>query len=247
MRDALPMDRDRYLALLAADGEALRAAARDLDAAVPDCPGWTVRDAVAHTAEVYEHKLACIALAGARPEPWPPEWPAGRDPVEWYSDAFGRLLDALRGTDPAAPSWTWWPPDQTAGFWVRRMAQETAVHRVDVERASGPAAPVDADLAVDGVDEVLVMMLAGDWSDEVVPHLTGTAVVSTGGRSWRVAMAPAEVTVSEPAGEAEATVSGDPSSVLLWLWGRAADDAVRVDGDRDVARRLRERLAIATQ
>jgi uncharacterized protein (TIGR03083 family) len=234
MRDALPMDRDRYLALLAADGEALRAAARDLDAAVPDCPGWTVRDAVTHTSEVYEHKLACIALAGARPEPWPPEWPAGRDPVEWYSDALGRVLDALRGTDPAAPSWTWWPQDQTAGFWVRRMAQETAVHRVDVERASGTASPVDADLA-------------GDWSTGVEPDLTGTAVVSTGRRSWLVAMAPAEVTVSEPGGEAAATVSGDPSAVLLWLWGRAADDAVHVEGDRDVARRLRERLAIATQ
>jgi uncharacterized protein (TIGR03083 family) len=245
MRDASPMDRDRYLALLAADGAALRAAARDLDAAVPTCPGWTVRDAVTHTAEVYEHKLACIAAGGERPEPWPPEWPVGRDPVEWFAGAHARVVEVLARTDPAAPSWTWWPADQTAGFWVRRMAQETAVHRVDVESASGAPAPVDAELAVDGVDEVLTMMLAGDWSDEVVPHLTGTAVVATGGRSWRVAMAPAEVTVEEFAAGA-ATVSGDPSPVLLWLWGRAGDEDVRI-GDRDLARRLRERLAIATR
>ena len=240
------MDRDRYLALLAADGAALRAAARDLDAAVPTCPGWTVRDAVTHTAEVYEHKLACIAAGGTRPEPWPPSW-AERDPVEWYADAHQRLLRVLRDTDPAAPSWTWWPPDQTAGFWVRRMAQETAVHRADVESASGAIGPVDAELATDGVDEVLVLMLAGDWSDEVVPHLTGTATVTTGGRSWRIVMTPAEVTVEETGGDAEASVGGDPSDVLLWLWGRVADDAVRIDGDADVARRLRERLALATR
>ena len=43
--------------------------------------------------------------------------------------------------DPAAPSWTWWPDDQTAGFWLRRMAQETAVHRVDVELPLGATTP----------------------------------------------------------------------------------------------------------
>lgn len=241
------MDRDRYLALLDTDGAALRAAARGLDAEVPPCPGWTVRDAVRHVAEVYEHKLACIAARGARPDPWPPEWPPGRDPLDWFADAHERLLRVLRETDPAAPSWTWWPEDRTAGFWVRRMAQETAVHRVDVESASGAVRPIDGDLATDGIDEVLTMMLAGDWGDEVVPHLTGAATVAAGGRAWRVAMAPAAVTVEEGEGDADVTVSGDPSPVLLWLWGRAPDGAVRIDGDPDAARRFRERLALATQ
>jgi hypothetical protein len=40
------------LAQLAADGRAPRAAATDLDAPVPPCPGWTVTDAVEHTAMV---------------------------------------------------------------------------------------------------------------------------------------------------------------------------------------------------
>lgn len=242
------MERRRYVDLLRSDGERLLAmAGRDLDATVPACPGWAVRDAVRHTAEVYEHKIACIAAGGERPAPWPPAWPEDRDPLAWYADAHGRVLDALAKTDPAAPSWTWWPSDQTAGFWTRRMAQETAVHRVDVESAFGQESPVDAELAADGVDEVLVMMLAGDWSSEVTPHLTGSALVSTGGRSWRVAMAPAEVTVEESAGAADVTVSGDPSPLLLWLWGRAPDGAVRFDGDADAGRRLRERLALATQ
>jgi hypothetical protein len=60
-------------------------------------------------------------------------------------------------------------------------------------------------------------------------------------------MAPAEVTVTEAANDADVTIGGGPSDVLLWLWGRAADDAVTIDGDPGAARRFRERLALATQ
>jgi uncharacterized protein (TIGR03083 family) len=240
------MDRTRYLATLTSDSNLLgAAAATDLTAAVPFCPGWTVRDVVEHIAEVYEHKLAAIASHGERPQPWPPPWPKDRDPLAWFSDARQRLVEVLTVADPMAPSWTWWPPDQTVGFWVRRMAHETAVHRVDVEAAVGTAQPIDADLALDGVDEVLHLMLAGDWSTEPQPDLTGIVEIATGGQSWRVAMAPEEVIVGVTE-TASAIVSGEPSVVLLWLWGRARD-GVEITGQRTAAERLRKRLALATQ
>lgn len=242
------MDTERYLTLLAADGSLLAdTAGHDLTAAVPPCPGWAVHDVVTHTAEVYEHKLACIALRAA-PDPWPPAWPTDRDPLAWFDDAHRRLLDVLRSTDPATPAYTWWPPDQTVGFWVRRMAQETAVHRVDVQSAVGAATPVDPELATDGVDEVLTLMLAGDWSDQPTDIGAGRRVeVATGGRSWVVSLQPELVEV-EPAGDAEADagVSGEPSDVLLWLWGRGGEDTVTFTGERAAARALRERLALAT-
>ncbi|BEP15719.1 maleylpyruvate isomerase family mycothiol-dependent enzyme [Acidothermaceae bacterium B102] len=241
------MDRVRYLELLQLDGARLRAAAtRGLDADVPACPGWTVADLVRHTAEVYEHKIACIQLGGSPPDPWPPSWPKAGEPLAWFDDAQHRLMDVLTSTDPAAPSWTWWPADQTAGFWTRRMAQETAVHRADAESASGDVSAIDTELAVDGIDEVLTLMLAGDWSEEPQPGPTTTVDVSVGGRSWQVTMAPAEVVVGQVVGQAAARVSGDPSTLLLWLWGRAADSAVQVSGDQAAARQLRERLALAT-
>ena len=242
------MDRLRYLELLDVDGRLLStAAADDLRADVPACPGWTVGDVVRHTAEVYEHKIACIQLAGARPDPWPPRWPADRDPVTWFVEAHGRLLQVLASTDPAAPSWTWWPPDQTAGFWVRRMAQETAVHRVDVQSAFGAVTSIDAELAVDGIDEVLVMMLAGDWSDDPQPGSSGTAVVATDEEAWQVVMAPDQIMVGDVTGEPDVRVTGEPSNLLLWLWGRSPESAIQVAGDPAVARRLRHRLALATQ
>ncbi len=246
------MDTDRFLALLRSDGELLAGtAARDLNAPVPPCPGWLVRDAVRHTAEVYEHKLACIRLK-APPDPWPPEWPADRDPLAWFADAHGRLLEVLSGTDPATPAYTWWPPDQTVGFWIRRMAQETAVHRVDVQSAFDAVTPVDADLAVDGVDEVLLLMLAGDWSDEPI-DVVGTGqriVVAAHDRSWLVTLEHQEITVQPLAAAADpaphVTVGGAPSDVLLWLWGRVPDEAVEFAGDRSASRLFRERLAWAT-
>ncbi|MDQ1709597.1 MAG: hypothetical protein QOG49_982 [Frankiaceae bacterium] len=242
------MERQRYLELLASDGSLLRAAATaDLAAAVPWCAGWTARDVLTHVAEVYEHKLACIALAGREPEPWPPDWPPGRDPVEWYDDALGRVLTVLRTTDPAAPSWTWWPADQTAGFWVRRMAQETAVHRVDAQSAAGQPTAIDAELAFDGIDEVLTMFLAGDWSDAPQPDSTGTVVLVTGTNAWHLTMTPERIDLVPRDTEAQSRVTGAASPLLLWLWGRAPETELDLAGDHAVIERLRARLAIATQ
>jgi hypothetical protein len=51
-------------------------------------------------------------------------------------------------------------PDQTVGFWIRRMAQETVVHRVDAELAAevAPGAIPD-DIALDGIDEFLIAFI----------------------------------------------------------------------------------------
>jgi uncharacterized protein (TIGR03083 family) len=241
------VDRALFLETLTTDSRLLaEAAALDMTAVVPYCPGWTVRNAVQHVSEVYEHKVAAIDARGRRPEPWPPTWPADRDPLEWFADARTRLLATLARSDPAAPSWTWWPADQTVAFWVRRMAQETAVHRVDVQAATGTAAAVNAELALDGIDEVLLLMLAGDWRDDPQPELTGLVDIASGHRTWRVKMTPAEVTV-DGVGTPDATIAGEASPLLLWLWGRAPDSAVEVTGNNGAAIRLRRRLALATQ
>ena len=242
------MDYATYVEHVRQDGERLTdVASGSLTREVPSCPGWNVNDLVSHVAEVYEHKIACTAL-GHAPDPWPPEWPADRDPIEWLGDAHQRLLGMFEVSDATTPSATWWPPDQTVGFWARRMAQETAVHRIDGELAIGAPTPVDAELAVDGVDEILVIMLAGDWSDEPDDAATGQRVaISAGGRTWRVTLEREAVSVDEEAEDADATLSGDPSNVLLWLWGRAPDEGVTRSGDEDAIRLLRSRLVLATQ
>jgi uncharacterized protein (TIGR03083 family) len=214
-----------------------------------------VEDVVDHVAHVYLHKVECMRQQ-ASPDPWPPE-PSGRPPLALLRESFETLLDELQTRGPDAPSYTWHKPDQTVGFWYRRMAQETVVHRVDVEQAHGMATPADPELAADGVDELLSIMLAGDWSDEPVADADGARVlVVTGGRQWQVRLGRTQVEVEElapsdaasaPGSPPDVTIGGEPSDVLLWTWGRASADQVTVDGDGEVFAAFRRRLALATQ
>jgi hypothetical protein len=128
------------------------------------------------------------------------------------------------------------------------MAHETAVHRIDAELAIRTPTPVNAELAVDGVDEILVIMLAGDWSDEPDDAANGQRVaIATGGRTWGVRLQKKSVSVTDDGEAVEATLGGDPSDVLLWLWGRSPDERVNRSGDEEALRLLRSRLVLATQ
>ena len=129
------------------------------------------------------------------------------------------------------------------------MAHETAIHGADAELTFGGATRLDAGLAVDGIDEILRVMLAGDWSEAPSPESSGQLIAVAGGnRTWVVTLEPTEIRVIEaPTAGVSATVGGDPSNVDLWLWGRAADEAVEVSGEPSVARLLRKRLVDATQ
>lgn len=240
---------ERYLELLRADAARLtELARRGLDAPVPSCPDWRVDDVVRHVAAVYLHKVECMRR-NAAPDPWPPPDLGSRSTLPLLDESLQALLMELeqRGTD--SPSATWWPADQTSGFWYRRMAQETAVHRVDAELAYDEVTPIAADLAVDGVDEVLVIMLGGPWYEPDETPQRWSARVRTGDRSWTVRLDRGVITVAPDAAadaEAEAEVSGEPNDLLLWLWGRRPIDSLQVSGDRHVVDELRRYLAMTT-
>ncbi|MFC0625028.1 maleylpyruvate isomerase family mycothiol-dependent enzyme [Kribbella deserti] len=238
-----------YLRTLRADAGRLAEVARmGLKQEVPSCPGWTVETVVRHTAMVYLHKVEAIRR-NARPDPWPPTDLDDRNALELYDDATARLFAQLTESGPSAPSWTWWPEDQTSGFWFRRMAQETAVHRVDAELAHDVLTPIDSELALDGIDEVLRLMLGGEWDEGDTKYpVNATIRLTSDGRSWTVALSGTEVTVTGGTeGEVVAEIFGEPDALLLWLWGRRADDAVEAAGSADVARQFRARLKEATQ
>jgi hypothetical protein len=206
-------------------------------------------------ASVYLHKTESMRL-GKRPDPWDPDV-SGDLLVQLHRSfqAMSAEFDARPASEPAPH---WYEPDQTVGCLVRRMAHETVVHRVDAELAAGwDIAAVPEDLAIDGVDEVLVVML-GFWSQtepEEFADLPGDGDgdgppvrVSSGGASWLLTPTARGVTIAPGgAGEAVATVAGDPHAMLLWLWGRADDTAVTTTGDPAAVTRLRDLLRVATE
>jgi uncharacterized protein (TIGR03083 family) len=251
----MTMQPARYLECLASDAARLRdVAGRDLTARVPSCPEWSAADLVRHTAVVYLHKAECMRL-NAFPQPWPPPGLAFEEPLALFDRGYADLIGEFDAREPGETTVTWYPPEQTVGFWVRRMAQETVIHRVDAELSQNEAqGPIPTDLAIDGVDEVL-MRFVGYFSTvyrsefgDLLDDCDGRAVhLRAGDRSWLAQLTTEGVQVSAGDGDAAATVSGEPDVVLTWLWRRAGDEAVTFAGDASVIRKLWQLLGPATQ
>jgi len=254
---------DRYLACLAADQARFRAVAPlALAAPVPTCPGWTVADLTRHLSEVYLHKAAAIREGEEPTEGWPPPQVATEHPLALLDHAYLVLTEQLAAHRPGDPAGSWYSDDQTVGFWARRMAQETVIHRIDAELGTGsPVAPVPADLAVDGVDELLRVFVAysvrvwGQYFREVLDASPGhTCLVRTDAASWLVRSGPDSVMVEDGATSGaepvDATLTGSPSDVLRRLWNRelpGRPSPVEVRGDPAAVEELRRLVVIATQ
>lgn len=254
------MERSRFLDCLAADFARLRAVApTDLAAAVPTCPGWTVADLTRHVGTVYLHKIVAMRK-GAEPEPWPPKELAAEEPLALLDRAYAGLRAEFAARKPDDPAGSWYTPDQTVGFWIRRMAQETVIHRIDAELGTGqPVAPVPADLAVDGIDELLKVFVSfsvtawGDYFTDILNDSPGwTYTLRTDGAAWRVRTGPGLFAVADGAGDdpADVTVTGPPAAMLRWAWNRQAagePSGVTVEGAPEAIKEWRRCIVTATQ
>ena len=252
------MERSRLLQCLAADYLQLRTvASTGLNAQVPTCPGWTVTDLVRHVGQVYLHK-AEVMHTGAWPDPWPPAETVTEAPIALLDRGYAAVTHAFSRRGDTDRSATWHAPDQTVKFWIRRMAQETVIHRLDAELAahSIEADPVPVDLAIDGIDEVLRLFLAyhvKSWPEEfteafagVKPCTVRVAVTGPAPAEWLVRIGEGTVTIDAPAGDgiADGVVQGGAEEVLRWLWGRELTP-LPVEGDAVVV--LRRLLAPSQQ
>jgi uncharacterized protein (TIGR03083 family) len=243
------MEPQQYLDHLAQSSEHLAdaAAAAGPEAAVPACPGWTVEDLLRHCAGGDQWARG-IVETGSREHgdrELPPDAPTGAALVDYFRGAARALHDALAATDPAASVWTFSPSDRTARFWYRRRAQETTVHRYDAETVAGTPTPVDAELAVDGIDEFLTVFVPrmGDNFAEVgdaTVHLHCTDVDG----EWLVACHGGEVTVTREHAKGDVAARGAASDLLLFVWGRVPADTLEVFGDAELLARFRQRIRV---
>ena len=137
------------------------AASSSLDAAVPTCPAWALRDLVRHLGGV--HRWATEIVARPRTEPWDVDleelvgtWPTDDELLEWFRQGHSALVAALTQADPTVACWTFLSAPSPLAMWARRQAHETAIHRVDAELAEGGIiTPLSARFADDGIDELL--------------------------------------------------------------------------------------------
>lgn len=248
-----PLDEDRYLDALVAQTDRLAAALHgvDLQQHVPTCPEWTLRQLAEHVGQA--HRRAAVLVAEQITTPVNPQdlvqVSAPRDGAAlagWLRDGAAELARAVRVTGPRTRVWSW-SEDQSAGFWARRMSNETAVHRADVELALGRDFTLEPELAADAISEWLQVLcsaqalqarpeLAELRGDGQLLHLHATDDGLGAAGEWIIRRTPSGPSWEHGHSKGDVAVRGPVVALMLVLLRRIPPehDAVQVLGDPEV-------------
>jgi uncharacterized protein (TIGR03083 family) len=248
------MEIAEHIDALRRQGELLADAAEraGLDATVPPCPPWLVKDLLRHTGYIHRWAATHITerpgqvLDGPSEEEILRGGAADSGLIAWFRTGHAALTQTLAAADPALECATFMAAPSALAFWARRQAHETAIHRADAESAAGTTPEYQAEFAADGIDELIMgfgrrrkyqaSAGAGGGRLRVVTPDTGDAwfVDTHEGRLQprRDTGRPGD-NAAGGAGAVEGTVSGPASGLYLYLWNRldAARAGVTVTGN----------------
>ena len=210
-----------------------------LDAKVPSCPRWRVRDLVRHTGGVHrwagghvrtpqKQLINCGPLASQFGG-----WPLDSELIDWYRAEVDLLVESLRNAPDDIQTASFLLADSPKHFWARRQCHEVEIHRVDAELAADGVTPIDRQRAADGLDELLMGFVSRTSGKLRSDHpFSMTVAPDDAPDRWTVVISSAPPAVSrELSPSADVTVSGPVDLVFRCLWNRATIDDVRVDGD----------------
>ena len=234
------MDYDSLIAAVRKESDALVAAvaAGPVSAPVPTCDGWTVADLATHVGDFCGFWSHVLCEGSGRPNTPFPDPPSGDALAGWITVVSDTLADLLAATPADTEVWTWFEPDRTAGFVARRCAHELAVHRYDAQSARGSSEPIAAELAVDGVNEILDALVTargrtGQGSGRILALRSSDA-----GVEWAVTLGPDHLKVQRDADalleESALIVTGTASDLELTLYDRPTLSPVDINGDATV-------------
>lgn len=223
-----------HVAAVRGEGEQILAAAGqgDLDVPVPTCGDWTMRDLLTHVGSVYHRAGLVVGERATTPVAWQQPPDDIEDPAGFLSEALEELIHALSEADADTPVWNWSGNNEVASFWARRMAHESAVHRYDAQRAHGVAQPIEDDLAYDGMDELVDVILPRLVArDELsLPSHTYTFSALDDG-AWHVALDADGVHRIDAVKEPDVVVRATASGLLLAAYNRVPWTSLDVEGD----------------
>jgi uncharacterized protein (TIGR03083 family) len=250
----MTLDVQHWVDALEHQGARLAAAAdrAGLDAPVPSCPGWSVRDLVAHTGGV--HRWAAWFVTTGTVEPTREQLqgdvffdkPVDAELLDWFRAGHAGLVAALRAADPQLTVWTFLRAPSPLAFWARRQAHETTIHRVDAELAAGgDRSDVPAALATDGIDELFTGFLARRRGRLVAdpPVALGVRTTDTNA-AWTLTIGTDSRAVSVGTADGDCVLSGAAADLYLFLWNRRDRDGIDVVGDDAVLELWREKATI---
>jgi uncharacterized protein (TIGR03083 family) len=235
------LSKSQYVDAVRSEGAAISAACgADLDLAVPSCEGWDLADLAAHVGRVYTSVAMHIERRATEmiPRDEVPAPPTNDAMMAWFDECHQRVVAALADIEPDEPIWTW-AANSTGGFYHRRMAQETLMHRWDAENSHGGVGPIDGDLAADGVSELyesVVNFATRNW-EKPVPEGSLHLHRTDGEGEWLLDSSDDVVVLTYEHAKGDAAVRATGADLLLLGWERIDLDgsAAEVFGDRAVA------------
>jgi uncharacterized protein (TIGR03083 family) len=242
-------DKTFWLGALRREAGALRAVMNDetLPTALPSCPGWTLEELARHTGAAFRW-IAAHVVRGITTSPGYPnraDAPTGAELLPWWDEGLERLLVALDGVEEELPAWNPCPRPKVAAFWLRREAHEVAVHRWDAQVAVGLPEPIESDLAVDGVAEVLDSLLPADPPKEPVGDGVIQLVATDAEDGWIIRVRGTAISLLDTATlvpeehQLQTQASGTASDLVLALWGRVPFDVLQITGEPALLEALR--------
>jgi len=211
-----------------------------MDVPVPTCAGWEVRDLAVHVGEICGFWSHDLCEGTGRPKTPFPDPPGDEEMPGWVADRCADLVGELEVTPPATEVWTWFDADHTAGFVMRRCAHELAIHRFDAQSAHGITTPIAPELAADGIDEVLDVLVTDRPRTGRGTGRTMALRSTDLGLDWVLTIDPDRIEVArhtqdEPPVEGyDLVVSGTASDIELTLYHRPTLGTVDVHGDYSV-------------
>ncbi len=230
-----PIDELRKIA-----GALVDVVSADLSTPVPDCPGWTLRDLVAHLGRVYGAVTMVIdqrATEAVRPGP-EAFLDAGLDDDgvrRWFDERIRAIVVALESVSPETELWSW-SHERTAAFYRRRMVHESAVHLLDAARALGRFPSIAHEVCVDGIDEFFDVMLPVAIARPTATMPSGSLHLhcTDGPGEWLLVPDGERVVVTREHAKGSTAWRGTALSLLLAVWGRDVTD-LDVIGDQAVS------------
>ncbi|HUW02449.1 MAG TPA: maleylpyruvate isomerase N-terminal domain-containing protein [Acidimicrobiales bacterium] len=211
----------------------------DPTAMVPTCPEFTLDRLAFHVGEFSGFWTHVVCEGTGRPKtPFPPDAEPGPARSRWVDALTTNLVVELRSAEPDTPCWTWNDDDQSAGFIANRTCHELTIHRVDLElAASGRAGPVPTDVAIDGIEEVF--LLVGEYGIDGERGTPGSGETlcldaSDHDAAWHIRLDPEAVSVTRGAAAADLTITATVSDLEMLLYQRPTAGKIDWIGDRGV-------------
>ena len=212
---------------------------------VTTCPDWTLSDLTLHVGRAHRWAQRIIETRAQKPIDMSVVHlglPATTTRYgAWLCSGGTAFSTAVQSAGTRTAVWSW-SDDHSVGFWLRKLTHDTIIHRIDAELTVGLRPTLSAQMAADGIADLLAAITTlstAGHPDPIFEGLRGLGETlqlqaTDTADEWFVTRMPEGVRWTPGRGEADAIVRGNALDLLLALYRRSPIHVVDVIGDESL-------------